>query len=81
MVTQPEVVIVETVTQLVCELQYRLYLGTKVFGIDPLMTPGLLNYVSRPLYYDNRKAREELGLVVTPLEETLQKAIDFFRKS
>ena len=62
-------------------MSHGFVLGTKVFGIDPLMTPGLLNYVSRPLYYDNRKAREELGLVVTPLEETLQKAIDFFRKS
>ena len=60
-------------------MSHGFVLGTKVFGVDPLMTPGLLDYISRHLYYDNKKAREELGLKITSLEKTLEKAISFFR--
>jgi dihydroflavonol-4-reductase len=66
-------------TPLAKVMSHGFVLGAKVFGVDPLMTPGLLSYISRPLYYDNRKAIEELGLVITPLEETLEKSIAFFR--
>ena len=66
-------------TPLARVMSHGFLLGTKLFGVDPLMTPELLTYVSRPLYYDNRKAREELGMEFTPLEVTLTKAVDYFR--
>jgi dihydroflavonol-4-reductase len=51
----------------------------KLFGIDPLLTPGLLNYSARHLYYDNTRAKKELGWETTPLNDTLDKTITFFR--
>ena len=45
---------------------------------EPLITPGTVAYASQRLFYDNRKAREELGFTVRPLDETLHRAVAWF---
>lgn len=46
---------------------------------EPLITPGSVAYASQRLHFDNRKAREELGFAVRPLDETLRRAAEWFR--
>lgn len=45
---------------------------------EPMITPGAVAYASQRLFYDNRKAREELGFQVRPLAETLRRAVEWF---
>jgi len=45
---------------------------------EPLITPGTVAYTRQRLFYDNRKAREELGFTVRPLDETLRRAVEWF---
>lgn len=45
---------------------------------EPLITPGIVAYARQRLFYDNRKAREELGFTVRPLDETLRRAVEWF---
>ena len=45
---------------------------------EPLITAGSVDYASQRLYFDNRKAREELGFAVRPLDETLRRAAAWF---
>lgn len=45
---------------------------------EPLITPGTVAYTRQRLYYDNHKAREELGFTVRPLDETLRRAVAWF---
>jgi dihydroflavonol-4-reductase len=44
----------------------------------PMSTPAEVEYVSQYLFFDNTKARDELGLVCTPIEESLRNSIDWF---
>lgn len=50
----------------------------KVSRREPMITPGAVAYASQRLFYDNRKAREELGFEVRPLAETLRRAVQWF---
>ena len=45
---------------------------------EPMITPGTVAYARQRLFYDNRKAREELGFTVRPLDETLRRAVEWF---
>ncbi|MBL8972627.1 MAG: NAD-dependent epimerase/dehydratase family protein [Myxococcales bacterium] len=45
---------------------------------EPMITPGAVAYASQRLFYDNRKAREELGFTVRPLAETLRRSVQWF---
>lgn len=45
----------------------------------PLSTPSELKYLSQYLFCDNRKAREELGLELSPIEDSLAASIRWFR--
>ena len=45
---------------------------------EPMITPGTVAYARQRLFYDHRKAREELGFSVRPLAETLHRAVDWF---
>jgi dihydroflavonol-4-reductase len=47
---------------------------------EPAVTYGAARTFSDYAYFDNTKARTELGLTVRPLEETLQDSIEWFRK-
>jgi len=48
-------------------------------GKRPVMTEKALMYASRDVFFDNTRARTELGLPVTPLADTLARAIEWFR--
>ncbi len=50
----------------------------RVSRTEPLITPGTVAYTRQRLFYDNRKAREELGFTVRPLAETLRRAVEWF---
>lgn len=45
----------------------------------PRATYRSIQYTQREAFFDNRKAREELGLPVTPLRDSLARAVRFFR--
>ena len=45
---------------------------------EPLITAGSVDYASQRLFFDNRKAREELGFAARPLDETLRRAAEWF---
>lgn len=45
---------------------------------EPLITGGSVAYASQRLHFDSRKAREELGFTVRPLDETLHRAAEWF---
>ncbi|MEW6777020.1 MAG: NAD-dependent epimerase/dehydratase family protein [Bdellovibrionota bacterium] len=56
-------------------LEYR---ADHVTRERPLLTGGSLRYAKNPLYYDNSKARKELGFDPKPLEPAVRRAIDWF---
>ena len=45
---------------------------------EPMITGGSVAYARQKLFYDNRKAREELGFTVRPLADSLQRAVEWF---
>jgi dihydroflavonol-4-reductase len=45
---------------------------------EPMITPGVVAYASQRLFYDNTRAREELGFTIRPLDETLRRAVEWF---
>ncbi len=45
----------------------------------PLTTPSEIKYLSQYLFCDNHKARTELGLELTPVEDSLVRSIRWFR--
>ncbi len=47
----------------------------------PLSTPVEIRYASNYLFFDNSKARKELGLKFRPVEESLKEAIEWFREN
>lgn len=48
---------------------------------EPPTTLKTLRYAQKAAFFDNTKARTELGLPETPLDETLKRSIDWFRES
>jgi nucleoside-diphosphate-sugar epimerase len=54
-------------------------LWARITGKPPLMTRASARHtVGRFLYFDNRKAREELGFENRALDETLRDALGWF---
>jgi dihydroflavonol-4-reductase len=45
---------------------------------EPFITGGAVTYARQRLFYDNTKAREQLGFSVRPLPESLRRAADWF---
>jgi dihydroflavonol-4-reductase len=48
-------------------------------GKRPLFSSVFVEYSLKPSYYDNAKARRELGADFRPIEETIRDAVDYFR--
>ena len=46
----------------------------------PLFTGSALRYANNYLYYDTAKANKELGYEPRPIEESIQRAVDWFRE-
>jgi dihydroflavonol-4-reductase len=53
--------------------------ATDVKHKRPLATYKATKYTTRTLHFDNRKARTELGLPATPLADTLERSVRWFR--
>ena len=47
----------------------------------PLTTPPEVSYASQYLFFDNTKVRNELGLTLTPIEESLCDSVRWFREN
>lgn len=47
----------------------------------PLVTGSALEYGAHNLYYDNTKARTELGLEFTPIEDSIRRSVAWFREN
>ncbi len=55
------------------------YVADRFTRQTPLMTGKSVAYLAQHVYLDNAKARKELGLTFTPFEETLGKAVAWFK--
>ena len=53
--------------------------SARLRGKPPQTTYRATRYATRYLYYDVSKARRELGLPSTPLEQTVERAVRWFR--
>ena len=47
----------------------------------PLSTPAEIHYTSQYLFFDITKAKTELGLTLSPIEASIEKSIQWFRKN
>jgi dihydroflavonol-4-reductase len=47
----------------------------------PLLSAKALRYARQYLYFDNGKARNELGLEFTPVESSIRRAVEWFREN
>jgi dihydroflavonol-4-reductase len=45
----------------------------------PLSTPAEVDYAKQYLFFDNSKAKKELGLIFSPVEKSLNDSIEWFR--
>jgi dihydroflavonol-4-reductase len=59
-------------------LSYASALGALVTRRTPRLTPTTVRLSLHPMYYDSRKAVEELGLPQTPAREALRRAVEWF---
>jgi dihydroflavonol-4-reductase len=50
-------------------------------GREPQATLQAVRYAQQTAFFDNRKARTELGLPTRPLAETIERAVSFFRRT
>ncbi|HMI89200.1 MAG TPA: hypothetical protein VK550_34210 [Polyangiaceae bacterium] len=48
----------------------------RAIGIQPLIAPGELSFLTWNAHVDARKAKQELGFVPTPAREGIQKTVD-----
>ena len=51
----------------------------RITHTEPFLTRGGIEYASRYVYFDTTKAREELGLPQTPIEESIARSAEWFR--
>ena len=59
-------------------LEYR---SDTVTHQRPVISGKALRYARQHLYYDNTKAKTELGLEFTPIEDSIRRAIEWFREN
>jgi len=57
------------------------WLSDNVTHKHPISTPADVDYARQYLYFDNGKARRELGLEFSPVAESLNDSIEWFRKN
>ena len=54
---------------------------SKVTGKPPVLTPSMIKMGGSYAYFDCSKAANELGIPQTPVRETLEKAINWFKEN
>ncbi|HRY37966.1 MAG TPA: SDR family oxidoreductase [Smithellaceae bacterium] len=57
------------------------YWADNISNKMPLSTPPEVSYASQYLFFDNTKARNELGLTLTPIDESLYDSVRWFREN
>jgi dihydroflavonol-4-reductase len=57
------------------------YWADNISHKTPLTTPPEVSYASQYLFFDNSKARNELGLTLNPIEESLRDSVRWFREN
>jgi dihydroflavonol-4-reductase len=62
----------------VLALSYANALACRVTRRTPRMTPDTIRMSHHAMYYDASKARRELGLPSTPIDEALRRAVEWF---
>jgi len=55
--------------------------GARVVGKEPKFTTETARYAARKLWFDCSKARNELGMPQTPLRDTIERSIRWFREN
>lgn len=50
-------------------------------GEPPMATPTTVRYSNRNIFYDGSKATRELGLKYTPIDESIRRAVEWFRSN
>ena len=61
-------------------LGYLMEKRAEKTGRAPMMTSKEIPTLARYAFYDVSKAKEKLGLEITPIEESLGRAIEWFRR-
>jgi len=56
------------------------WISDHITETPPLSSPPEIRYASQYLYFDNAKARRELGMEFRPVEESIQDSITWFRQ-
>ena len=59
----------------------RLSSGARRSGKEPLVTYKEAAFTSSSPHFSNEKAKRELGFKVRPLDETLSRAIAYFKEN
>lgn len=62
-------------------LSYGYQLVSNITGKPPLLTPSMVRMGGKYGYFDCSKAVNELGMPQTPVRETIEKAINWFREN
>jgi dihydroflavonol-4-reductase len=62
-------------------LSYGYQLMSSITRKPPLLTPSQVRMAGKYGYFDSSKAINELGLPQTPIRETMEKAINWFREN
>ncbi len=62
-------------------IAYGFQLLSAITGKPPLLTPTMVRMGSLSAYFDCSKAVNELGLPQTPVRETIEKAVNWFREN
>ncbi|MBN1382073.1 MAG: NAD-dependent epimerase/dehydratase family protein [Deltaproteobacteria bacterium] len=60
---------------------YLYLLTAGIMKKPPPVTPGMARITSRYMYFDSSKAVNELGLQLTPIRTTVEKAVNWFREN
>jgi dihydroflavonol-4-reductase len=49
-------------------------------GVPPLITSKEVPYMAQHLWYDTSKAKTQLGLEPAPIEDSIRRSLDWFRR-
>jgi dihydroflavonol-4-reductase len=60
---------------------YALQLGAFISKKPPIVTPAMVRSFSQYWYFDCSKAVKELGFLQTPIRNTIEKAVNWFREN
>jgi len=60
-------------------LSYLFLLFSFISGKKPRLTPEMVRFHKLYLYFSNEKAKKELGIKFTPFEETIKRAVKWYK--